>query len=568
MVPVLLGPYLFFLLCLATAWAASPSSSAQPPRGTGLAKAPYAPLNVTAQQARDGVLFPSASRGLTLNASLPVAWVKLPRMRAWTMTVWIGQRGYNTTALPSDFTPDVRVTMNTATNFLFEDRRASDDDSSGGTAGKPNRSNRAGDTWKLRFDDGFANFTYGWDMSTNEDWNVTDDDAANFEVLFGLSLTANATSTAPASGNVTVYWQVVDLAHASADVMVTSYRAETGLLGDSTATAALLFSPVIYAPELPQPSYPNYTLPGAEPQWPAFVPEPSPLRGPLAGMFGKLTDGNFTFVVQRTTDSLLANALGKSVIALALAGAQTAHEATSWTRVNLEPGFRKYAVVEGLQPDTNYTFWIFDRDHLVMYPPALFRTKKQGFRCPLMLPTAMCPGVGYASPLADGASFLTDIPEEYSAVIADNLGAFSASLTAQACGRDMYSYVSTCADCYDAYRDWVCRMVLPQCADEDPVPFENVTRYPTAPVTIAREANASRNALQYPYGYNELLPCIAACTEVDRVCPLNLQFICPHRNFNANESYAFEGRKNGVNDGQKRNGRPSIDRFGNRWCNI
>lgn len=557
---------------LAAVLAADTTSSAQP-KGTALAKPPYAPFTVSPAQARTGTLLPSGS-GLTLNRTRPAALIKIPKLRAWSMTVWIADRGYDlgTSELLAQYTPDVRVTSDPGANFHFNERRSVESLSSGGTPGRANHLSRGGDTWRLTFDDGFANFTYGWDMAENTSLNVTAENAVEFQVLMGFSLSADAESTAP-PGNVTVYFQVVDLLDAEPGVRVTSYRAETGYLGDTTDTAALLFSPVIEAPELPQPSYPNYTLPGPYPAWPSFTPGSDAGHGPTAGMFGNLTDGNFTFVVQETHDSLVTHALGKSVIALALVGNSTVFESTSWTRINLASGFRKYAVIDGLAPDTNYTFWIYDRDRLVIYPPALFRTKRAGFRCPLMLPTAMCPGIGYASPVADtqggGAKYLTDIPEAYSEVIAENLESFSMSLTAQACGRDMYSFVSTCADCYDAYRDWVCRMVLPQCADADPAPFENISSLPTAPHVVPRTTDSPRSAaVSYPYAYTELLPCIAACTEVDRVCPLNLQFICPHRNFNANESYAFEGRKNGVNDGQARNGRPSIDRFGNRWCNV
>ncbi|EJT45645.1 calcium channel [Trichosporon asahii var. asahii CBS 2479] len=574
---VLPGLVRFFLLLglLLGVLGAAPSSSAQPAKGTALAKPPYAPLTVTTAQARSGTLLPSGG-GLTLNRTRPAALIKLPKLRAWSMTVWIADRGYDmsTPDLLPAYVPDVRVTTDPSKNFAFEERRSVEALSSGGTPGKANHVNRGGDTWRLAFDDGFANFTYGWDMAENQSLNVTTEDAVEHQVLMGFSLAADAESTAP-PGNVTVYFQVVDLLDAEPTVRITSYRAETGFLGDTTDSNVLLFSPVIEAPELPQPQYPNYTLPGPYPDWPQFKPHSDAGSGPTAGMFGNFTDGNFTFVVQETAgaDSLVTRALGKSVIALALAGNNTVFEATSWTHINLASGFRKYAVIDGLKPDTNYTFWIYDRDRLVIYPPALFRTKKPGFRCPLMLPTAMCPGIGYASPVADvqpgGQKYLTDIPDQFANVIAENLDTFSMSLTAQACGRDMYSYVSTCADCYDAYRVWVCRMVLPQCADADPAPFENITTLPTAPHVVPRSTDSPRSsAISYPYEYSELLPCIAVCTEVDRVCPLNLQFICPHRNFNANESYAFEGRKNGVNDGQARNGRPSIDRFGNRWCNV
>lgn len=196
------------------------------------------------------------------------------------------------------------------------------------------------------------------------------------------------------------------------------------------------------------------------------------------------------------------------------------------------------------------------------------------FACPIVLPNAMCPGIGYASPVAPlnaSGDALAAIPDEFAQVIEENLQGFEVSLMSMACGRDRYSWSSTCLDCYMAYRDWLCRIVVPQCASNNPPDFENADpNGPGGPFVVSRTNSSRRNPDPFPAyatDYNELQPCISTCTAVDRTCPPSLQFYCPHRNFNANESYAYIGKNNMKNDGIGANGWPATDTWGNRWCN-
>lgn len=157
-----------------------------------------------------------------------------------------------------------------------------------------------------------------------------------------------------------------------------------------------------------------------------------------------------------------------------------------------------------------------------------------------------------------------------------SLGNFSTALSANglACGRDMYSYVSSCLDCYNAYRDWLCHTLLPRCADPNAPAFQNVKgrNAPTAAITVPRTTDSPRNGVnQTNYditiNYTEMLPCLDMCTKVERACPNTLGWTCPHRNFNAAKSYAYIGKDTKHNDGNKRTGYPSQDQWGNRWCN-
>jgi calcium channel MID1 len=96
------------------------------------------------------------------------------------------------------------------------------------------------------------------------------------------------------------------------------------------------------------------------------------------------------------------------------------------------------------------------------------------------------------------------------------------------------------------------------------------TNAPTAVSAVPRTTDAPRNKGSsyptYPFNYDEMLPCISVCTLVERKCPPNLQWACPHRNFNAKDSYAFIGPDTHHGDGTAARGYPAQDVWGNRWC--
>jgi calcium channel MID1 len=198
-----------------------------------------------------------------------------------------------------------------------------------------------------------------------------------------------------------------------------------------------------------------------------------------------------------------------------------------------------------------------------------------------VLPTAICPGTAYAAPLTANTILtpgsqpypVSTIPDEITAILVSSLQAFSTSLLSSACGRDVFSHVSTCADCYAAYRDWACRVVIPQCVatnssqpDQDDYSIKG-DLLPTAQ-TVFRTTTSPRNPATPPaYEYTELLPCLSTCNAVDRACPVFLAFRCPLRGITAKESYAYLGSEVYEGDGSADTGPPALDRWGNRWCN-
>jgi calcium channel MID1 len=117
--------------------------------------------------------------------------------------------------------------------------------------------------------------------------------------------------------------------------------------------------------------------------------------------------------------------------------------------------------------------------------------------------------------------------------------------------------------------------VLPQCAGDE-VPFVEVDNNgPQAPYRVDRTLETPRNGNissetgppGYPIDYVELMPCINTCTRVDQRCSSALQWNCPRRQFNANESYAFVSDSDDRGDGSAETGWPATDVYGNRWCN-
>jgi calcium channel MID1 len=179
---------------------------------------------------------------------------------------------------------------------------------------------------------------------------------------------------------------------------------------------------------------------------------------------------------------------------------------------------------------------------------------------------ALCPSIAYAAALDpdgidDPTYAVTLLPDATTRTLEQSLNGFSASLMAQACGRDLYSPVWTCQDCMDEYREWLCRTLVPRCAGSDPT---GTARQKTVRVASRR---TDGHVPGPGYEYTQLLPCLANCRRVDRKCPVNLQFRCPLRGKTANMTYAYVGAEEedgGRGEGEEDGG---VDEWGNRWCN-
>lgn len=122
---------------------------------------------------------------------------------------------------------------------------------------------------------------------------------------------------------------------------------------------------------------------------------------------------------------------------------------------------------------------------------------------------------------------------------------------------EKYSLVRSCADCANAYKKWLCSVLMPRCEDITSTNPYTIVRnagqpFPNNTVDSAIQAlgasnpafNASRNSFVdqniQPGPYKELLPCEDLCYEVVQSCPAKIGFTCPGRHVPGfNTSYAI-----------------------------
>lgn len=108
-----------------------------------------------------------------------------------------------------------------------------------------------------------------------------------------------------------------------------------------------------------------------------------------------------------------------------------------------------------------------------------------------------------------------------------------------------YSLARNCNDCNDAYKIWLCSVMIPRCKDYSSTaiylqarnivqPFPNSTTLDPNVISQVQSylyLNSSRNQLidqlVQPGPYKELLPCDDLCYGIVQSCPAALGFSCP-----------------------------------------
>ncbi|WWC61161.1 uncharacterized protein I303_103741 [Kwoniella dejecticola CBS 10117] len=511
----------------------------------------------------------------SLNATTPLIQIVLPSTNLVYLTFSICTLTSNSTLLPT-------ILLSTADPPSFDiGTKPISDASSGGTkaVGYNRKINKNGQSWKVALDRGFGNFSL----------NSTDEVPVN--VLFGLGLHDDGVTL----DEVDVSGRLVIQMDASEDGPLNSMSSALPYLGDTTSNQALIFSPLLYSYSEAEPSYPNYTLPSAQlPLVPINDLSPDSLVSGNTSLSENLT----LYVVPTSSDnSPTTNQLEYSQCAISLAVNTTGSlaekvivrtEEPQWSTVDSLAGYRQYWVIGGLEAGTNYTTWLKDQNG-VWSGPIWFNTKAASFPCQLVLPTSTCPSIAYSAPLPVNSSSastpsgdlisetspIQSLPDDLTSLLTTNLEAFSTSLSAQACGRDLYSHVSTCSDCFASYRDWLCHLLIPRCSDPSSdsgsgSDSEQTIDDTPIPAVIHRTPSQARNngtdTYMPEYEFDELLPCLSVCNFVDRKCPVNMGFRCPRRRQNANESYAFVGQDAESGDGSVEGGLRSYDIYGGRWC--
>ena len=118
----------------------------------------------------------------------------------------------------------------------------------------------------------------------------------------------------------------------------------------------------------------------------------------------------------------------------------------------------------------------------------------------------------------------------------------------------MFSLAVNCTDCANAYKQWLCSVSIPRCADFSSnqtylqvrnagQEFFNGTSLPQdSPLRSTVVTNQSRNPLIdteiRPGPYKEILPCQDICYDMVKSCPAALRFTCPTGSW-LNASYGY-----------------------------
>ena len=167
------------------------------------------------------------------------------------------------------------------------------------------------------------------------------------------------------------------------------------------------------------------------------------------------------------------------------------------------------------------------------------------------------------------------MPDGWADNFLSNMANLTVMLTTQACGRDLYSPLVTCADCAAAYRNWLCAVSLPRCAEYPAASSSTSASVASSTATLepalsVMNASSARNQSLPPFAdtYTVVQPCIEVCNAADRACPPLLGFRCPLPQYTASRSYGVgfidagvEGVVGGGSTGA------GTDRWGNVWCN-
>ncbi|KAF1834617.1 calcium channel subunit Mid1 [Decorospora gaudefroyi] len=182
-------------------------------------------------------------------------------------------------------------------------------------------------------------------------------------------------------------------------------------------------------------------------------------------------------------------------------------------------------------------------------------TTKADDSCQVLSNLEFCDMVAYAVP--SNSTFRTNdtrLEEIYDTQAREYYENFNRSLAQVACDApadSQYSLAQTCEDCRNAYKNWLCLVLIPRCEDwsanepwlqprniNKPLPdgsLPDISNMATDPDENYRDRHAfnqSRNPLIdeviQPGPYKEMKPCDDLCFDLVKACPAQLGFACPN----------------------------------------
>lgn len=176
--------------------------------------------------------------------------------------------------------------------------------------------------------------------------------------------------------------------------------------------------------------------------------------------------------------------------------------------------------VHDLVPSTYYDSYITLANNYTqggtVWPVQMFRTR-DNTTCQVIYNLAFCTEVAYSVPSNSQLYNPVALGTFYDNLASSYYTNFSTSVQVTNCnatGDAVYSLVSTCEDCKDAYKDWICAVTIPRCADltnqGSYLVYRNVSRNPAIDEAL------------HPGPYKEVLPCADLVQSMTRKCPVSL----------------------------------------------
>lgn len=210
-----------------------------------------------------------------------------------------------------------------------------------------------------------------------------------------------------------------------------------------------------------------------------------------------------------------------------------------------------------------------------------FQLTSLAVNCALITDLSFCDQVAYSVPTnpigiyndtAVLAAFYDNTTSQYYDIFQKVLAQTPCETTSSA----QYSLARTCGDCADAYKTWICAVMIPRCTDfssTDPwlqrramgQPFPNGTFLNQTDVlaaSLSQALNGSRNPFIdgtvpsslvpiVPGPYKEVLPCENLCYNLVQSCPASMQLNCPRPGvLGFNESYGILPKGNADENGR------------------
>ncbi|KAJ5541951.1 hypothetical protein N7535_004370 [Penicillium sp. DV-2018c] len=184
-----------------------------------------------------------------------------------------------------------------------------------------------------------------------------------------------------------------------------------------------------------------------------------------------------------------------------------------------------------------------------------FATKTDN-NCAVLFNLTFCSEVAYAVPSNPKLSVnqLRTIYDDYAASYYQNFSNSLQQIQCKAPQESMFSLAVDCDDCAKAYKEWLCGVTIPRCADySNPAhylavrnagqEFINGSSLPSdSPLRKSVASNSSRNSIIddkiKPGPYKEILPCQDICHTLVKSCPSALGFGCPEGRL-LNSSYGY-----------------------------